>query len=115
MEKEDFVRLVLPEFVVDNFDAVSYSINGAVVNIELDEKPLPPVDGGCKFISKGFTAPTTIQDYPMRSRIVYLHIRRRKWLNTTTNKVVSKSYELSHYGTSLSKEFVAFLKEYHRE
>ena len=115
MEKEDFIRLVLPEFVIDNFDAVSYSINGEVVNIELDEKNNPTVDKNCKFISKGFTPPTTIQDYPMRSRIVYLHIRKRKWLNTTTNKIVSKSYELTHYGTSLSKEFVAFLKEYHRE
>lgn len=115
MEKEDFIRLVLPEFVLDNFDAVSYSVNGAVVNIELDEKHIPPVDGDNRFISKGFTPPTTIQDYPMRSRMVYLHIRRRKWLNTTTNTIASKSYELSHYGTSLSKEFVDFLKEYHRE
>ncbi len=115
MEKEDFIRLVLPEFVLDNFDAVSYSINGEVVNIYLDEKNIPPKDGECKFISKGFTPVTTIQDYPMRSRIVYLHIRRHKWLNMTTNKVVSKTYELSHYGTSLSKEFVAFLKEYNRK
>ncbi len=45
MEKEDFIRLVLPEFVLDNFDAVSYSINGEVVNIYLDEKNIPPKRG----------------------------------------------------------------------
>ncbi|MFR9547236.1 MAG: transposase family protein [Rikenellaceae bacterium] len=109
MEKEDFIGLFLPEFVLENFDAVSYSVTVDAINIYLDEKAIKP-NTKEKFISKGFTPATKVQDFPARGKAVLLHIRRRKWLNTESNKITTRAYELSHYGTDLSEEFVAFLK-----
>ena len=32
----------------------------------------------------GFTDYKTIQDFPIRGRSVYLHVRRRKWIDRST-------------------------------
>lgn len=113
MEKEDFIRLFLPEFVLENFDAVSYSVSADAINIYLDEKAIAP-DNSRKFTSKGFTPATIVQDFPVRGKAVFLNIRRRKWLDTESGKIITKVYELSHLGTDLSAEFVAFLKDKNR-
>lgn len=47
-------------------------------------------------ISHGFSEYRTIQDFPIRGRATYLHVRKRKWLDKETR---------------LNSEFVSFLKE----
>lgn len=37
-------------------------------------------------LSKGFLLGITIQDFPIRDKRVFLHIKRRRWLNTRTEK-----------------------------
>lgn len=108
MKAEDFIQLFLPEFVFRNFEAVKYDSKDDCINIYLDEKNIKPHEG--LFISKGFTASKTIQDFPIRGKRVYLYIRRRKWLDIRTNEVVTRKYDLNHQGTDLTHEFVAFLK-----
>ncbi len=111
METNELIRLFLPVFVADYFDAVDSDSDDDVINIYLDEKFIKPQDG--TFTSKGFTPPTKIQDFPIRGKQVFLHIRRRKWLNEDTGEVVSKKYDLTHLGTGLTHDFVAFLKAAH--
>ena len=54
----------------------------------------------------------TVQDYPMRGRPVYLHMRKNKWWDKKTNEIFSYNLELpNEEGTRLSAEFVAFLKD----
>lgn len=108
MEKQDFRELFLPSFVITHFDAVSYDSSAKEINIYLDEKPVKPSEG--LYISKGFCPATKIQDFPLRGKRVYLHVRRRKWLNIQTNKIHTLSYDLTHTGTDLTHDFVAFLK-----
>ena len=67
-----------------------------------------------RIIFHGFTSVKKIQDYPIRGNAVYLHVRRRKWLDTETNEILTKTYAIAFEGTQLTKEFVAFLKEAHR-
>lgn len=111
MEKEDFIRLCLPNFVLEHFDAVSYSTTDETIDIYLDEKLIKP-DGN--YLSKGFTPSKTIQDFPLRGKTVLLHIRRRKWQNQDTGIITIQNYDLSHKGTDLTHDFVAFLKEAYR-
>ena len=53
-----------------------------------------------------------IQDYPIRGRATYLHVRKRKWLDKSSNEIFSYDWNLSEFdGTRLNSEFVSFLKE----
>jgi len=110
----DLSSLILPSEVYQHFLLINLEESAEQVDIYLDEINTPP-DGDCRYLSKGFTPYTTIQDYPLRGRAVYLHIRKRKWLNTSTLQVVTRSFDIAHEGTQLSKEFAAFLKEVHRD
>ena len=51
-------------------------------------------------------------DYPIRGRATYLHVRKRKWLDKSSNEIFSYDWDLSEFdGTRLNSEFVSFLKE----
>ena len=63
-------------------------------------------------VARGYTDYVTIQDYPMRGRPVFLHMRKNKWWDRQTNEIFSYNLELpNEEGTRLSAEFVAFLKD----
>jgi transposase len=106
----DLLSLILPPEVFRHFSLTNLQESAEQVDIYLDEVNTPPA-GDCRYLSKGFTPYTTIQDYPLRGRAVYLHIRKRKWLDTSSSQVVTRSFDIAHQGTQLSKEFAAFLKE----
>ena len=52
----------------------------------------------------------TLQDFPIRGHKVFLHVKRRRWLNTTTGKVVHREWNEVAEGTRMTSEFSAFLK-----
>lgn len=60
----------------------------------------------------GFGEYHTVQDFPIRGRATYLHVRKRRWLDKDTGEVFSYSWDVSEFdGTRLNAEFVAFLKD----
>lgn len=61
-------------------------------------------------IAHGFHKEITIQDFPLRGKTVYLHIKRRRWLDRTTKAVVQRDWNLVAQGTRMTIEFIAFLK-----
>ena len=63
-------------------------------------------------ISHSFTDKKMIQDFPLRGKPVYLHVRRRRWYDKATGETFSYTYDdLTAEGTKLTPEFVTFLKE----
>lgn len=111
MDTSDYVRIFLPSFVVSHFDVIKMTDSGTRIDIYLDEKRSLSSDLLSRpVVSYGFTKETVIQDFPVRGKAVYLHIRRRKWLFKDNNSIYTQSYDLSHEGTQLTEEFVAFLK-----
>lgn len=111
MELNDFIRIFLPSFVVCHFDVINMVDSEVRIDIYLDEKRQLSSDLLSRpVISYGFTSPTIIQDFPVRGKAVYLHIRRRKWLCKDDGSIHLQTYELSYEGTQLTTEFVAFLK-----
>jgi len=76
---------------------------------EINEIPIEYVNS--RIVSKGFFDEVTIQDFPLRGFKVYLHIRRRRWLNEDTNQIVYRNWDVIAKGTRITKEFAAFLKE----
>ncbi len=59
---------------------------------------------------KGFFDEVILQDFPIRGQEVYLHVKRRRWLNQDTGLVVFRDWSLVAKGTRITEDFAAFLK-----
>lgn len=116
MEAKDILGSFLPKVVVDWFDIVDIRDNQKAMRMDiyLDEKKIIPDEiKNSQVVSDGFTQECVIQDFPIRGRGVYLHVRRRKWKDKDTGTIYSRKFDLQHTGTELTHEFVAFLKGTH--
>jgi hypothetical protein len=84
-----------------------------VLNIYLDEENnLPQGNDINDYESKGFTPYTTIQDFPIREKLVYLKIRRRRWRKKKDkNHIIQNDYSNLTDGTRITKELTNFLKD----
>lgn len=103
----------LPAGLEDLFEMVKFEYSDTAYNIWLDEKKkLSDEDyRNPNIVARVYTDYVTVQDYPMRGRPVYLHMRKNKWRDKKTNEIFSYNLELpNEEGTRLSAEFVAFLK-----
>jgi hypothetical protein len=51
-----------------------------------------------------------VQDFPVRGKKLYLHIKRRRWEVQSNGNIVSRDWRLVQSGTRMTAEFAAFLK-----
>ena len=105
------VRFLLPEELFDYFEIVHVMQDGVAINIHLDEINTPP-EGYKKedLITKGFHNSASVQDFPIREKPCYLHIRRRRWQVKTSGKIISRDWKLLAEGTRYTQSFATFLK-----
>ena len=107
----DLAELILPEEIFYYFDIVRIESESTQVDVYLDEKNLKPEGFELvKLISKGFHSIITIQDFPLRDKALFLHVRRRRWYSELTQKSVERDWESVAKGTRLTKGFASFLK-----
>lgn len=114
MKSDQLLRAILPDVLIDNFDVVNYEKTDTRFDIWLDEKKVMMREDKkySNVISHGFGEYHSIQDFPIRGRATYLHVRKRKWLDKATGEIFSYDWELSEFDeTRLNSEFVSFLKE----
>ena len=114
MKTEQLLRCIFPEILADYFDVIDIQENISQIDFWLDERNfMEKADRKAGTVSSyGFTAERVVQDFPLRSKPVYLHVRRRKWHDSSTGEIFSYSYDdLTAEGSKLSTEFVSFLKE----
>lgn len=105
-------KLLLPEVLVTYFDLTKHEVKGEEIHFYFTElNDIPKEFTGVKLHSKGFFAEATVQDFPIRGKNVFLHITRRRWLDESTGKVVTRDWQLVAKGTRITSEFAAFLKE----
>ena len=104
-------ELILPEEIFEYFDITRIESNNKQVDIYLDEKHEKPEGQELvKLISKGFHPSICIQDFPLRDKATYLHVRRRRWYNESIGKTVERDWKSVAKGTRLTKGFATFLK-----
>ena len=107
----DLLKVLLPELLITHFDIAKHEIQGDVLHLHFEEKIEIPVEFSSRMvISHGFHKAITIQDFPVRGKKVYLHIKRRRWFNKKTKTVVQRDWDLVAQGTRMTIEFAAFLK-----
>ena len=110
--------MFLPQGLEDLFEMVDFECTDKAYDIWLDEKKERSKEDrrNTDIVAKGYTDYVVIQDYPLRGRPVFLHMRKNKWLNKLTGEIFSYDLELPNEdGTRLSAEFVAFLKDEGRD
>ena len=111
----ELLKLVLPELLVEHFNITSSKSTGEKLHLYFEEQNKPPVEHNDKvLVSKGFHDEITIQDFPLRGKHVYLHIKRRRWTDKLTNSIVQRDWNLVAKGSRLTEEFADFLKEINR-
>ena len=114
MKQWEVLKTVFPELITDNFEFIDYKESDTILEYWLDEREYMSREDykrGC-VRPYGFTECRTIQDFPIRGHAVYLHVRRRKWLDRSTGEIFTYTYDnLSESGSKLCPEFVSFLKE----
>lgn len=82
------------------------------LHVSLDERDNRTDEQKELWRANGYTEPTVVQDFPIRDRKVFLHIRRRRWLDENGQSVtVSIDYPIIAKGIKLSPQFAAFLKD----
>ena len=107
----DLLKFVLPELLVTHFDLAANTTKDKVLHLYFEEKiDIPEEFSSRMIISHGFHKEITIQDFPLRGKTVYLHIKRRRWLDKTSKAVVQRDWDLVAQGTRMTVEFAAFLK-----
>ena len=108
----DIAKLLLPEVLVDYFELTKHEVRGEELHFYFTElNNIPDELKAVKLSSKGFFPEATVQDFPIRGKNVFLHITRRRWLNESTGKTVTRDWQLVAKGTRITSEFATFLKE----
>ena len=111
----ELLKLILPEFLVDYFDLVKTEKKNEVMHLYFEEQNVIPIQENHRIlISHGFYNEITIQDFPLRGNSVYLHVKRRRWLDKSTREVINRDWNLVAKGTRLTTDFASFLKEINR-
>lgn len=108
---KNFLDMILPQGILEYFLLTDFTSSTSEIRLYLEEKNVIPEEyQGDKLTSKGFFDEITVQDFPLRGKAVYLHIRRRRWLNQTTGAVVFRDWNMVAQGTRMTTEFASFLK-----
>ena len=107
----DLLKILLPELLITHFDLTKHRTQGDLLHLHFEEKPEIPKEFSSKMvIGHGFHKETTIQDFPLRGKTVFLHIKRRRWLDKQDKKVIQRDWNFVAQGTRMTSEFAAFLK-----
>ena len=87
---QDLIQLLLPEGLFEYFEVIKVEKVDNSYNIHITELNLIPKEfEGQKLESKGYFEEETVRDFPLRGKACFLKIKRRKWLNHDTGKIVA--------------------------
>lgn len=107
----DLAKLFLPELLVEHFDLLNHEIKSDSHHFYYAEKNRSPLEKPLKVHSKGYYKQAIVQDFPIRGKSVYLYIKRRKWIEIGSGKIIKRDWSIVAKGTRMTSEFAAFLKE----
>ena len=108
---ESIVRFLLPSDLLDYFEITSVTPSKNKLTVHLSEKNIIPNEySGQELLSKGFLPETSIQDFPIRDKALFLCIKQRRWTLKLSGKIVSRNWILAAKGTRFTNEFGTFLK-----
>ena len=95
MKTHQLLRCIFPDVLADYFDVVDIHESVSQFDFWLDERNfMEKSDHKLGTVSSyGFTSERVIQDFPLRGKAVYLHVRRRKWRDSSNGEIFTYSYD----------------------
>tara|TARA_Y100001970_G_C13743918_1_gene607613 strand:- start:248 stop:598 length:351 start_codon:yes stop_codon:yes gene_type:complete len=109
---KELAGYLLPEGVLDYFELTEVKKEGEGLHIYLEEKDEIPEEYKSEpYRSNGFMQERKIRDFSIRDYLVTLHVKRRRWLLTTSGKKIKRDWNIIAPGTGMTKDLAAFLKE----
>lgn len=110
--ERNLLQFILPEELLEYFELTDAQKTSESYTFYLSENNIQPKEyTGQKLQSKGFFEEETVRDFPLRGKACFLKVKRRKWLNENTGKIIYRNWELVANGTCMTKEFSTFLSE----
>jgi len=104
---EKVCSVFLPENTLDNFDIMSVKDKNEEIQIVLQEKNNPPIQGAKP---EGFKE-LMVSDFPIRNKKAILKYRRRYWKVKGQKGLITSDIPLVHTGTKLEQAFAEILKK----
>lgn len=113
MKQRQVLKTVFLSVITENFEFVNCEESAEKLDSWLDERGYMSREDYRKGNVReyGFTDERVLQDFPIRGKAVYLHVRRRKLQHPRDGSIFTYTYDLAEEGSSLPPEFVAFLKD----
>ena len=93
MKTQQLLRCIFPEILADYFDVIDIQESISQIDFWLDERNfMEKEDRKVGTVSSyGFTSERVVQDFPLRGKPVYLHVRRRKRRDSSTSEIFCKN------------------------
>ncbi|WP_294299687.1 transposase [uncultured Chryseobacterium sp.] len=110
--ENELLKLLLPEYLISHFEIVRFEDEDNVLHIYFEEKSTVPKEFSSLHLqSKGFHDEITVDDFPLRGKSVKLHIKRRRWTDVKSGKILQRDWKLIAEGTRMTQDFAGFLKK----
>jgi hypothetical protein len=110
--ENELLKLLLPEYLISHFDMVSFEEKDNLLHMYFEEKSTVPKEFSSLHLwSKGFHDEITVDDFPLRGKPVKLHIKRRRWTDVKSGKILQRDWKLIAKGTRMTQDFAEFLKK----
>lgn len=103
------LKLFLPNLLFEHFDLIKQEKTQDSFHLYFEEyNDSSFLPDNIKVHSKGFYDESTVQDFPIRGKSVYLHIKRRKWMNIETKNILFRDWNMVAKGTRMTSDFATF-------
>jgi hypothetical protein len=108
---KELLSLLLPELLVNHFEITAFKTENKDIHISfIENKTTPKEETNRILVGNGFHDELTIQDFPLRGKTVFLHIKRRRWRDKQTGESVHRNWDLVAQGSRMTIDFAALLK-----
>lgn len=98
--------------IIEHFELDKTEQIGEKLRLHFSEKNKIPAELNSRSLtSKGFHKEIIVQDFPLRGKRVFLHVKRRRWTDNISGEVVQRDWNVVAKGTRMTTEFASFLKE----
>ena len=105
---KELLALLLPDFIVNHFSFVASNSSEEELHLYFEELNDSKCFESNSVESKGYHKEIIIEDFPLRGRLVYFRIKRRRWRNTETKEELHKDWNYIAKGTRMTEEFATF-------
>ena len=97
--------------MVSHFEITAFKTEKKDIHISfIENKTTPKEETNRILVGNGFHDALTIQDFPLRGKTVFLHVKRRRWSDKQTGESVHRNLDLVAQESRMTIYFAAFLK-----